>query len=238
MKNRILTTFVFLLICLSSMVITGCNLLSNNKKQESDVSKIKDNMINNLDNYSMSAKIVAQTGIVDVNIDVNCKMDNKNEIEYCKSSTLGIMEVEEYLDYKNNKIYTKTNNLVSTDEDNGKWIIKKIDNKTNSQIKNWNSLNDYLKDLEVKEQDNGKLYSGKIDIKKVQKVISSSDSNSKINVPTLSNKDIPIEIFVNKDGYIEKTNTELEILSIKENIEIKYFDFNNTGDVIIPKEAL
>ena len=238
MKNRIITTGGFLFICLLSMVITGCNLFSSNKKTETEVSKVKENMMEKLNNYSMNAKIVSGTPVGDVTITVGCIEDNKNKIEYCKTSTLGIIDIEEYIDYKNNKVYTRTEQLVGGDENDGKWISKKLDKDTKSQVTNWMGLNDYLKELNITEQNGGKLYSGKIDIKKVQSAISDSDAKSKINIPSLTSKDIPIEVFINSAGYIETTKTEFEILGIKENVNIQYSNFNKNNDLSIPKEAL
>ena len=237
MKRRILTTLGFMFICIISITITGCKLFKSNKKQVNAVSKSKDAMMEKLDSYSMNTTIVSKTGIMDVTIEVNCNVDNKNKIEYCKTSTLGLVNVEQYYDFGNNKIYSKTDQMIGGDENNGKWISRKIDKKDKSQASTWLGLNDYLKDLTEEDKDGGKLYKGTIDNKKIQSAISDADNSSKIDVPTLTSKDIPIEIFINKSGYIEKINTELEVMSIKENVSINFSNFNDVGTITIPEEA-
>lgn len=117
-------------------------------------------------------------------------------------------------------------------ENNGKWVTQKF-SESSSITNSWLNLNDYLSGLEVTEQNGGKLYNGKISTSEINKAISKSDTGSKISTKG-SNKDIPIEIFINSDGYLEKINTEFEFGGMKEIIEIKYSSFNNAGSITIP----
>lgn len=226
---------VLLVVMITIFIVTlsGCGSKNGEgKKKESEVSKIKDNMLNNLDNFAISATITTQTGIVDVSVDVNCIKDNKNQIEYCKTSTLGIIEMEQYLDYKNKKEVSKTTSLFGGDENNGKWVTQKY-NTSSSISDSWLNINDYLSNLEVTEQNGGKLYKGKISTEKLNNAISKSDAGSKINTKG-SNKDVPIEIFINSNGYIETINTEFEFAGMKEIIEIKYSNYNTAGSLSMP----
>lgn len=229
LKNK---KFLILLILIIPLIITcGCG----NKKITNDVSKTKDNMLNNLDNFSFSASITAQTSFVDITINLNCIQDNKNKMQYCKTSTLGIVDTEQYIDFNNKKSYRMTSTLLGGSEDDGKWITEDYKGST-TITDSWIGLNDYVDDLTVTDVNDGKLYKGKISSKKLSQAISKSDAKSSIK-PISSNKDIPIEIFINKDGYIETTNTEMEFAGIKEIISIKYSNFNTAGNVVIPSSV-
>ena len=226
---------ILLTVMIAVFVVTlaGCGGKSKNgTKKENDVSRAQNNMLNNLDNFAISATITTQTGYLDININVNCIKDNKNQIEYCKTSTLGLIEMEQYVDYKNKKEITKTTSLLSGDENNGKWVTQKF-SESSSITNSWLNLNDTLSGLEVTEQNGGKLYKGKISTSEINKAISKSDTGSKISTKG-SNKDIPIEIFINSNGYIEKLNTEFEFSGIKEIIELKYSNFNTAGSLTMP----
>lgn len=93
------------------ITLSGCGGKTS-KKKENDVSKAKENMLNNLDNFAITATITTQTDFLDINIHVNCIKDNKNQIEYCRTSTLGLIEMEQYVDYKNKKEISKTTSLL------------------------------------------------------------------------------------------------------------------------------
>ena len=231
--KRIRPVLSLAFICLLSIVITGCNIFKKDVKTETEVSKIKESMLNNLDNFEMDVTITSQTGFADVTIKMNCIQDNKNKLEYCKTSTLGIVDVEQYIDFNNSKSYSKTTTLFGGDENNNKWKTESFKGNINTN-NSWLSLNDYLKNLEVSDYNGGKLYKGNISMKKIIKAINKSDSSSSIKIPSITDKDIPIEIFINKDGYIESTTLSFEVASIKEIINIKYKNFNNNVNLTLP----
>ena len=226
---------VLLVIMITTFIVTlaGCNSKGkNSNKKENEVSKVKSKMVNELDNFAISATITMQTGFIDITVDTNCIKDNKNQIEYCKTSTLGVIEMEQYLDYKNKKEVTKTTSLFGGDENNGKWVTQKYD-AASSIGDSWLDINDYLNGLEVTEQNGGKLYKGKISTDKINNAIAKSDKGNKISTKG-SSKDIPIEIFINSNGYIETIKTEFEFSGMKELIEIKYSNYNTAGSLTMP----
>lgn len=224
---------ILLMVIIAIFIVTlaGCKG-KESKKKVNDVSKAQEDMMSKLDNFAITATITTKTGFLDVDIHVNCIKDNKNQIEYCKTSTLGLIEMEQYVDYKNKKEITKTTALFGGDENNGKWVTQKF-SESSSITNSWLSLNDCLSKLEMTEQNGGKLYKGEISTSDINKAISKSDTGSKISTKG-SNKNIPIEVFINSDGYIEKLNTEFEFSGMKEVIELKYSSFNTAGSLTIP----
>lgn len=229
--NRIRPVISLGIICILTIVITGCNILKKDVKTDTDVSKAKELMIEKLDNYMIDVVITSHTSLADVQIRMNCIEDNKNKLEYCNTSTLGIIDTEQYIDYNNNKSYTKTEYKIDIEENTNKWEVKDI---KKNRINSWININDYLRKLEVTKTSNGKLYKGTISIKKLKDAISDTDKSSNIKFPTIDNKDIPIEIFINNKGYIEYANTEFDLLSIKETINIKYHNYDGNAPLKLP----
>ena len=59
-----------------------------------------------------------------------------------------------------------------------------------------------------------------------------------IDFGSFVNKDVDITVIVNNQNYIESMNMSFEVLSIKMNVELKYYNYNNTGSIVIPDEVL
>ena len=231
--NRVKPVISLGLVCILTIVITGCNLFRKDTITDTEVSRTKNSMNDKLNNYSIDVTITSQTPVADVDITMHCIEDNKNKIEYCKMSTLGIIETEQYIDYNNNKSYIKSNSLLKDDDNKDKWVIDEFKDKKYSNP--WIDLNDYLRDIKVENSNGGKLYKGTIGVKKLTSAISKTDKASNIKIPSLDNKAIPIEVFINKDGYIEYANTSFKFVGIKEVINIKYSNYNSNKDLVLPK---
>lgn len=221
------------LAIISTMVFTatGCNSDENKVNNNSQLANIKKTMIDNLENFSYDANIIVHTGIIDTTLTMECKEDRKNEIGYCSTSSYG-MQTEQYIDYKNNIEYSKVNSPYNTDSTNGIWTKQKLENQnTNS----WLNLSDYIFNIKEESRSDGTSYTGTINSKKLASAMNSMDSNIDIN--NIIGNDINITVLVNRSNYIEQITFDMEIMGIKESVEINYKNYNSTGNIIIPTEV-
>lgn len=224
-KVRFLVIIAFVIICL-----TGCGK-NDAINTDSKIVAAKNQMLNNLNNYSYDVKITTKTGIVDVTTNMNCKDDRINKIGYCYTSTVGV-ETEEYIDYANQVDYTKVSTLYGNDGNNGKWTKTKLkDNTSNS----WINLSDYIFNLTEESKNGGTYYTGTINSKKLASAMAQADSNIDLN--KIVSDDINIEVFVNSSNYIETMNYSIEIMGIKELVEINFKNYNTSGTIEIPSEV-
>lgn len=220
--------FYMLVVFCSLFLITGCGDKIN---KDSPLYKAKENMVKNLDNYSMDASISLDS-IDGATVNLQCKEDKKNELSYCKTSALSV-GTEEYTDYKNKVSYSKIYDDLGVTTNNG-WIKTKISSKEDDD--QWLGLNDYIFELEEEKVDNGTKYSGVINLKKVFGLLKQFELP--IDFGSFVNKDVDITVIVNNQNYIESMNMSFEVLSIKMNVELKYYNYNNTGSIVIPDEVL
>lgn len=224
-KLSFLFVITFTIICL-----TGCGK-NDVINTDSNIVVAKNQMLNNLKNYSYDVKITTKTGIVDVTTNMNCKDDSVNKIAYCYTSTMGV-EKEEYLDYANQMDYTKVSTIYGNDGNNGKWTKTKLNGTTSNT---WINLSDYIFNLTEESKNGGTYYTGTIDSKKLAGAMAQSDSNIDLN--KIVSDDIDIEVFVNSSNYIETMNYSIEIMGIKEYVEISFKNFNTSGTIEIPSEV-
>ena len=224
-KVRFLVIIAFVIICL-----TGCGK-NDAINTDSKIVAAKNQMLNNLNNYSYDVKITTKTGIVDVTTNMNCKDDRINKIGYCYTSIVGV-ETEEYIDYANQVNYTKVSTLYGNDGNNGKWTKTKLkDNTSNS----WINLSDYIFNLTEESKNGGTYYTGTINSKKLASAMAQADSNIDLN--KIVSDDINIEVFVNSSNYIETMNYSIEIAGVKELVEINFKNYNTSGTIEIPSEV-
>lgn len=221
----------FSLIVLFAICLSGCGKENNVINTDSKLSAAKKVMTENLNNYSYDVKITTKTGIMDVTTNMSCKEDRKNKISYCYTSTYGV-ETEEYIDYKNNKTYSKITVAFGGDSNNGKWTSSKFNG---GETNTWVNLSDYIFDLSEESRDGGTYYTGTIDSKKLAAAMSQVDSD--VDTSSVVSDDINISVFVNSSNYIEKMSFTIEIMGIEEVVEINYKGFNQSGDIVIPSEA-
>ena len=223
--KRIFSLFVLIVILVG---ITGCGSKEKINK-DSELVKARDTMVNGLDNFSYTAKIVAKTGFIDVTTTMNCKEDSKNKMGYCTSSTYGVT-TEEYYDYGKGKTYTKI--YSPFDASSGEWTSSSLGN---SSTNSWLNLNDYIFDIKEEQQGTSKLYTGVISSKKLATAMSQADSS--IDTSNIVSSDINISILVNSSNYIEKMNFEMEIMGFEEIVEIEFGNYNTAGSITIPAEV-
>ncbi len=226
--KRIFNIFILMVVLVG---VAGCSFTKEKINSDSQLAKAKDLMINDLDNFSYTANIVAKTGIIDVTTSMSCKEDRKNNIGYCSTSTYGV-STEQYYDYGNGKLYSKVYSPYSNDASNGKWTSSSV---KNSNTNSWLNLNDYIFDIKEEKQGTSTLYTGVISSEKLANAMAQTDSN--IDTSSIVNGDINISILVNPSNYIEKMNFEMEIMGIVEEVEITYGNYNSSGSITIPNEA-
>ena len=226
--KRIFNLFVLMVVLVG---VAGCSFTKEKVNDDSRIAKAKEVMLNNLDNFSYTAKIITKMEIMDVTTTMNCKEDRKNKIGYCSISAYGV-NTEKYYDYGNGKTYTKVYSPYSSDASNGKWTSTSVKNlSTNS----WLNLNNYIFDVKEENQGNNTLYTGTISSDKLAAAIVQVDSS--IDTSKIVSNDINISILVNSSNYIEKMNFEMKIMGITEVVEINYSNYNNSGSITIPAEA-
>lgn len=223
--KRFSYVIVLLLIVL---FLGGCKDKVN---KDSVLYKAKENMVNNLDNYSMSANI-ALVNITDAKVTVNCKEDIKNEISYCVSSVAGGVGAEEYVDRKNQYMYTRMYDNVGVTTNND-WVKTKYEVQ---DVDQWLKLNDYIFDLKESSVANGTKYSGVISLKKVFGLLEKFDLP--LDFANFMDKDVDIYAIVNNENYIEEMNMSFEVLGVKMVVALNYYDYNKTGNVEIPDDVL
>ena len=224
-KIKILFVILIAMIC-----FTGCG----KKDATNTTSKIvaaKNQMLHNLKNYSYDVKITTKTGFFDVTTNMNCKDDSANKIAYCYTSTMGV-KTEEYIDYANKMEYSKVTTLYGNDGNNGKWTKTKLNGSSSNT---WVNLSDYIFNLTEESKNGGTYYTGTIDSKKLAKAMAQSDSNIDLN--KVVSDDIDIEVFINSSNYIETMNFSIEIMGIKEYVEVTFKNFNTSGTITIPSEV-
>ncbi len=221
--------YIFLITILM-FCISGCKKEENKINTDSKIAVAKKNMMESLDNYSYDIELTTKTGIMDIKVNMKCKEDIKNKVSYCLTSTYGV-KTEEYIDYENQKNYSKVTTAFGENSDNDKWTTSKYSGENTNT---WINLNDYIFNLTEEKQENGTYYKGTIDSKKLVNAI--LKINSDIDISKVVNDDIEVNVFVNSSNYIEKMSCTIKVMGIEEELEINYKDFNTSGDIVIPTE--
>lgn len=219
--------FKILLILMLCIVLSGCGDKVN---KDSALYKAKENMVDNVDNYNMDINITVVTDFGNVDVDMNCHEDRKNEITYCKSNTLGV-GTEDYTDNKNKYSYSKVYDDYGMTVN--EWTKTKLQDVKTDQ---WLGLNDYIFDLKEETVENGTKYTGIIELKKLLGMLENMDLP--IDALKILNKDIEVEVVVDNENYIDTMKFNFNLMGIDMIVEIDYNDYNNAGDIVIPEEVL
>jgi len=203
-------------------LITGCGSKKEDKKKnDADSFKEVKEKMESLSNYDYDAVITVES-FMNIETKMSCKDDRVNKITHCTSSSMGI-ETEEYLDYGNQMDYSYVM---------GEWTKTKVNVTENNN--SYVSLGEYLTDYKETSKDGGKLITGKVSGEKLAKAMSQNGSE---DYSGLISGDIDMEIFVNSDGYMEKINFTMEVMGMKEKVEVTFKNFNKAGTVELPAEV-
>lgn len=224
MKKGYLKILLILMLCI---VLSGCGDKVN---KDSALYKAKENMVDNVDNYNMDINITVVTDFGNVDVDMNCHEDRKNEITHCKSNTLGV-GTEDYTDNKNKYSYSKVYDDYGMTVN--EWTKTKLQDVKTDQ---WLGLNDYIFDLKEESAPNGTKYTGIIELKKLLGMLENMDLP--IDALKILNKDIEVEVVVDNENYIDTMKFNFNLMGIDMIVEIDYNDYNNAGDIVIPEEVL
>jgi hypothetical protein len=208
---------VFILIILS----IGCSKTTD-RKEISELSKLKNEMLTNISSYSYT---ISYDTMVDDNkftMNMECKNDLNNKIGYCYIDNY-YYDIEKYINY-NNKMYYYRNIHPDT---KGTWITmnRYLNNNPNHTLNLIDSI------ININKENN--IYTGIIPTNlKIATILSEVDS--RINIDDLDNsvKNIPVEVSINDNGYIEKITTTYD----KNNVSITFKDYNDIEKIEIPSD--
>lgn len=200
-------------------------------ESDSGLSNIKNQMTNGLGNYSYDVEITANTGVINIAIEMSCKEDRKNQVGYCYSSMFGV-KTEQYIDYANQVAYNRVTMPYGIDPNSGKWTSSKY--AAGAPTNSWVGLSDYISNIKSVSKDGGTYYTGTINSRKLAEAMSEVDTD--MNASSIISNDINISVFVNSSNYIEKMSFNIEIEGVEETVVVTYKDFNNSGSVTLPSE--
>lgn len=213
-----------ILIILSLIILTGCNLKNNNEKIDT---KLKNENIQQTINNSLNAE----------NVTINMITNNypkKIKIEASdKYTKFKIEGLESGINNEKSEIYMEKEdetNKITTYIKITEWVKKTTDDEGNKQI-TYNFIN-LLTNQNITKQNSD------IENKnKYEALINKNEIEDKIGEFT-DTKEETIKIKIYTDGtYISKIIIPVQYENIKTDIVIKYEKYNET-QVIIPDEAL
>ena len=202
------------------------------KLRDNSLLKTKEVMSTKLNNFSYNALVSTNVYGMKFNISLNCKEDRINKLGYCNVNS-NIVSLEEYMDYKNNVTYTKTDVITN---DSFSWQ-KNTHNNIGEVTPILNTL-DHVSIQKKEKKDNGILYTGVINGKSLSgifKTVNTATSN-RINISSLFKKKVPVTVFVNNDNYVENFSFTTNLVGISVNCNINYTDFNTTPSLSLPGE--
>lgn len=231
-KKKWIFIVIGILLIISIFFILGH--IKKQKERNEVLSKSRNEMIKKLKNFSYNG--IVSIDLVGYKFDTNldCKEDLNNRLGYC-NITNKLVDIEEYLDYKNNVTYTKTD-IISNDSTD-KW--RKSKEKDIGEVTPMFKMFDGIKISKEEKTDNGTIYIGEINGRSLRGILNSANKGTsrKFNLTKLFKRKVPVRIFVNNDNYVESIESNFKFLGIGFNIDIKYTDFNNTPSISLPGEV-
>lgn len=233
MRNK---KWIFITLGIIVFIILLLFILGIFKRPKKDDSLLisKKNMLEKLKTFSYNSNVNFDIYGLNMNIDLNCNEDRVNKLGYC-SATSNIVNIEEYLDYKNKVSYSKLD-LISSYKDSDSWTKSEEKNMEEARML---KIIDSIRIQKKEKKDNGVLYTGIMNGKSLSQIITTASkaTNKKINITRLFKKKIPVEVFVNNDNYIEYLKANISVLGIKINIDVKYSNFNTAPSISLPGEV-
>ncbi len=232
MKNKKWIFIILGIIIIGIILFFVIGMIKNSRFKDDSLIKTKEIMSTKLDNFSYNA--IVSTNMYGAKFDINldCKEDRINNLGYCTVGS-NIVNLEEYLDYKNKVTYTKTDLI---NNDGHTW--RKNEEKNMGEVTPILSTLDNIK-IEKKEvTDNGTKYIGILNGKSLSGLfnIINNATSSKINLSTFLKKKIPVTVFVNNNNYVENLSFSVSIIGIEINCDINYSNFNVTPSITLPEE--
>ena len=216
----------YVLILVLILLSVGCG--KHNTKELSELSKYKNNMLKNVINYGYVIKYDTKVDDNNYTISIECKNDLENKIGYCYTSGY-YYDVEKYINY-NNKVYYYRN--VHPDNTTNWMSMNKYFNSNPNHFLN---IVDSITEINKRKDEDGTYYTGIIkDGLTLAILLQEVDSRIDTGNFDESIMNVPIEVFVNKAGYIEKITTSFG----KDNkVVMEFADYNLLKQIEIPKEV-
>ena len=233
MRNK---KWLFIILGIILFIFLVFFILGIFKRPKKDDSLLisKNHMLKELKTFSYDSKVNINVYGLNLDVDVNCKEDRVNKLGYC-SATSNVINIEEYMDYKNKVTYSKSD-LISNYRDNSSWSKNEEKNIEEAPML---KIVDKIKIQKKEKKDNGILYTGIIDGKSLGQVIrtASKTTNKRIGIGRIFKKKVPVEVFVNSNNNIEYLKSNISVLGIKINLDIKYSNYNTSSSLSLPGEV-
>lgn len=215
--------YKYLVLVLGIVLLTGCGKTKVVEKKISELSNIKNQMVNKLKDYSYEVvyEVLNQEEKINT-LKLECSTDLNNRTAHCFTKNPNY-DVEKYIDYDNRfQIYRNV-------YDNGNKMEWQYANRyVNSNPNHWLNNVDLISDLVKKEEKDGVYYTGIIN-RPIDFVNSLFEvyENARIEDSKLE-----VSVFINKDGNIESFKTKYDD---DKKIEIIFKDFNKEISIEFPK---
>ena len=214
------------LIIILCIFLTGCF----NKKEEivlSELSQHKNHILNKISNYTYTVNIDTVIDDKDVTLELKCQNDLTKKIGYCYNDHY-YYDIEEYVFY-GKRIYSYRN--IYPDRITN-W--ETLNRYSSSNINHWYNLVDLITNLRKETKEDGIYYTGIITSVKALAIVL-QEADYKINTDYISStiSSVPIMVYINNLGYIEKIETEL---GDNEKVRVLFNDFDTTEEIKVPKE--
>ena len=200
----------------------------NTTPADNPINAANDKMRNELGSFDYTAIITSNAMNMDIDTTMNCTVDGKNKIEYCKTELFMGMSQEIYFDYGNGVEYTKSVSPYSFAPVDEGWTKTTLPAGTTGgvNIANGTSFND----ITSEKVDGGTVYKGTLS--------GFNDGTVNVNNGSLNSVNMNYEIFINDDGYIKTINMSTESDSISQTVKVEYSNFGTAQPLSIPAEAL
>lgn len=245
--KKLLAVFLVSAVCL-----TGCG------KEKSAIEVLNDasDKMSKLDNYGMKIDMemsAKSEGIeMDIPMSIDAKVDEKNKTMHMDLtvSVLGIkVNTESYADYTDGKKVTTYTKDVTTEE----WSKTEQENEDGLDSEIAVDIIKAATKIEKgkTEEKDVTLYQLTIEKDKMNELL--SDSLSSLGTEDMTeevavSKDVVVDIYVNKDGYISKlvmdlsdvvsATAEEEVEFTKFVMTIAFDEFNKVGEIKIPEDVV
>lgn len=206
----------------------GGNSNSGTTPADNPINAANDKMRNELGSFDYTATITSNAMNMDIDTVMNCTVDGKSKIEYCKTELFMGMSQEIYFDYGNGVEYMKSVSPYSFAPVDEGWTKISLPAGTTGGVDIANGTS--FKDIASEKVDGGTVYKGTLS--------GFTDGTVNVNNGSLSSVSMNYEIFINDDGYIKTINMTTESDSISQTVKVEYSNFGTARSLTIPAEAL
>ena len=215
----------YIVLVLIVLLVSGCG-----KKEEIQLSELsiqKNNMLNQVSNYTYKVTFDTKIDDHDFTIELDCKNNLDSKLGYCYTTNY-YYGIEKYINY-NNKVYYYRN--VHPDSKTEWMTMNKYFNTNPNHFLN---IVDSITDLRKEVTEEGIVYTGIIP-SALKMAILLQEVDNRIDTGNINPdiKNMPIEVFINKNGFIEKITT---CFDENEKVVITFMNYNETEKIEFPND--